>query len=210
MPLWSKRDALHLRRVLAAAGRVNSTDITELVLAAGDGNADALHGLFDAVYAELKRLAHRQLANAPNPTINTTGLVHETYLKLIRPESLKLKDRGHFFATAAKAMRQIVIDHARRRHAEKRGGPQVQVTAVDDEIDAGALDPETLINLHAAIGRLEALEPALCELVELRFFAGLSVEQVAELREVSTRTVLRDWRRARAFLFDSVHPAPPD
>ena len=183
---------------------MNSTDITELVLAAGDGNAEAMHGLFDAVYAELKRLAHRQLVNAPNPTINTTGLVHETYIKLIRPESLRLKDRGHFFATAAKAMRQIVIDHARRRHAEKRGGAQAQVTGIDDDVDAGALDPETLINLHAALARLHELEPGLSELVELRFFAGLSVEQVAELREVSTRTVLRDWRRARAFLFDSV------
>jgi RNA polymerase sigma factor (TIGR02999 family) len=189
---------------------VNSTDITELVLAAGDGDAAALHGLFDAVYAELKRLAHRQLANAPNPTIDTTGLVHETYIKLVRPESLKLKDRGHFFATAAKAMHQIVIDHARKRHAEKRGGAQVQVTAIDDDVDAGALDPETLINLHAALARLHALEPALSELVELRFFAGLSVEQVAELREVSTRTVLRDWRRARAFLFDSVQMAHGD
>lgn len=189
---------------------MNSSDITELVLAAGDGNAGALHGLFDAVYAELKRLAHRQLANAPNPTINTTGLVHETYLKLVRPSSLKLKDRGHFFATAAKAMRQIVIDHARRRHAEKRGGGFVQVTSVEDDADAGALDPETLINLHAALSRLSDIDPALAELVELRFFAGLSVEQVAELREVSARTVLRDWRRARAFLFDSVNQLPTD
>ena len=183
---------------------MNSNDITELVLAAGDGSAEALHGLFDAVYAELKRLAHRQLAGAPNPTINTTGLVHETYIKLIRPESLKLKDRGHFFATAAKAMRQIVVDHARRRHAEKRGGAQAQITDISDDLDAGALDPETLINLHSGLERLHALEPALSELVELRFFAGLSVEQVAELREVSTRTVLRDWRRARAYLFDAV------
>ncbi len=183
---------------------MKSSDITELVLAAGDGSAEALHGLFDAVYAELKRLAHRQLAGAPNPTINTTGLVHETYIKLTRPESLNLKDRGHFFATAAKAMRQIVIDHARRRHAEKRGGSQLHVTAIDDDADADALDPEALVNLNDALVRLGELEPALAELVELRFFAGLGVEQVAELREVSPRTVLRDWRRARAFLFDAV------
>jgi len=186
---------------------VDSADITELVRAAGDGSAAALHSLFDVVYAELKRLARRQLGNVANPTINTTGLVHEAYLKLTRAETLKLKDRGHFFAIAAKAMHQIVVDHARRRLAEKRGGALAQVTEIDDEIDANALDPETLINLHAALERLHALEPALSELVELRFFAGLSVEQVAELREVSTRTVLRDWRRARAFLFDSVHAA---
>ena len=184
-------------------------DVTELVHAAGAGDADALQQLFAALYDELKRLARSQLAHSVNPTINTTGLVHETYLKLINPGSLKLHDRSHFFATAAKAMRQIVIDHARRRHAEKRGGAGVQITTLtDSDADAGSLDPESLIHLDAALNQLHEMEPALAELVELRFFAGLSVEQVAELREVSTRTVIRDWRRARAYLFDTMH-APP-
>lgn len=181
-------------------------DITELVRAAGSGSAPALQSLFTALYDELKRLAHRQLADVANPTINTTGLVHEAYLKLVQPDSLRLNDRGHFFATAAKAMRQIVIDHARRRHAEKRGGANQQQATLSDDLDAGGLDPETLIHLDSALTQLHDMEPPLAELVELRFFAGLSVEQVADLRDISARTVIRDWRRARAFLFDTVRP----
>jgi len=178
-------------------------DITALVHAAGDGDRTALRELFAAVYEDLKRLAHRQLAAGANPTINTTGLVHETYLKLVNPRELKLNDRGHFFATAAKAMRQIIVDHARRRLAEKRGGAMQPVT-LDAEANVDALDAHELVHLDDALARLQQLEPRLSELVELRFFAGLSVEQVAELREVAPRTVLRDWRRARAWLFDSM------
>jgi len=182
-------------------------DVTELVHAAGDGDTAALRRLFAAVYEELKRLARGQLARGANATINTTGLVHETYLKLIKTNSLRLNDRSHFFTTAACAMRQIVIDHARRRQAEKRGGKEIPITTVTDHADTGALDPETLIHLDNALAKLQSLDAEAARLVELRFFAGLSVEQVAELRGVSPRTVLRDWRRARAFLFDSLHPA---
>jgi RNA polymerase sigma factor (TIGR02999 family) len=181
-------------------------DVTELVLAAGSGDAQALRRLFATVYDELKLIAHRQLASGGNATINTTGLVHETYLKLVQPDRLRLNDRGHFFAMAGRAMRQIVVDHARRRIAEKRGGVAEPVT-LDERFTADSLDPNELIHLDDALGRLQRLEPRLAELVELRFFAGLSVEQVAELREVATRTVIRDWRRARAFLFDSVQTA---
>lgn len=182
------------------------SDVTDLVLAAGGGDAEALRRLFATVYDELKLLAHRQLASSGNATINTTGLVHETYLKLVQPANLRLNDRGHFFATAARAMRQVVVDHARRRLAEKRGGAADPVT-LDERFAADTLDPNELIHLDDALGRLQELEPRLAELVELRFFAGLSVEQVAELRDVAPRTVIRDWRRARAFLFDSVHIA---
>lgn len=191
---------------------MSTADVTELVHAAGNGDSAALQELFAAVYGELKRLASRQLADQPSPTINTTGLVHETYLKLVKPDSLRLKDRGHFFATAAKAMRQIIIDHARRRQADKRGGGNVQITALTDSAeaaDANALDADSLIHLDAALVRLHDMDAPLAELVELRFFAGLSVEQVAALRDVSTRTVIRDWRRARAFLFDAVN-SPTD
>ncbi|HEX6834724.1 MAG TPA: ECF-type sigma factor [Rudaea sp.] len=181
-------------------------DVTALVLAAGGGDADALRRLFAAVYDELKRLAHRQLAANANATVDTTGLVHETYLKLTQPERLRLNDRGHFFATAARAMRQILVDQARRRLAGKRGGAGVAVT-LEDGIGAEALDPEELVHLDDALARLQQLEPRLAELVELRFFAGLPVERIAELRGVASRTVIRDWRRARAFLFDSVQTA---
>ncbi len=181
-----------------------ASDITALVHAAGAGDRDALQSLFSAVYSEIKYLARRQLAAQHNATLDTTGLVHEAYLKLIQPESLVLRDRAHFFAIAAKAMRQIVIDHARRRAADKRGGNAVHVVTDSDLLEPAGLDPETLTRLDSALNQLQALEPRLAELVEQRFFAGLSVEQIAELREVATRTVIRDWRKARAYLFDAV------
>jgi RNA polymerase sigma factor (TIGR02999 family) len=102
-------------------------------------------------------------------------------------------------------MRQIVVDFARRRHADKRGGVAAQLVTLNDDAAADPLDPLQLIHLDGAMNQLNALDPRLSELVELRFFAGLSVEQVAELRDVAPRTVIRDWRRARAFLFDSVN-----
>ncbi len=185
-----------------------ATDITGLVHAAGNGDRAALQDLFAAVYGEIKRLAHCQLAHNAQPTLNTTGLVHEAYLKLIQPDGLLLRDRAHFFAVAARAMRQIVVDHARRRQADKRGGATPQQVTLDENSSSDSLDPETLNRLDSALSQLQHLEPRLAELVEMRFFAGLSVVQVAELREVTPRTVLRDWRRARAYLFDSVRTAP--
>jgi RNA polymerase sigma factor (TIGR02999 family) len=182
-------------------------DLTTLLKVAGDGQAAAMDQLFAEVYDQLKRLARRELASGPNPTLNTTGLVHELYLKLTLPDTLLLRDRGHFFAVAARAMRQIVIDHARRRHAEKRGGLQTAVT-LDDSMAAESLDVLNLIHLDTALDRLQTLEPKLAELVELRYFAGLSIEQIAGLRGVTTRTIGRDWRKARAFLFDAVNSQP--
>ena len=184
-----------------------ASDITALVHAAGDGDRAALKALFAAVYTEIKRLARRQLAGNPQPTLDTTGLVHEAYLKLVQPNALILRDRAHFFAIAAKAMRQIVIDHARRRTAGKRGGNALHIVTITDISGNDALDPETLTRLDTALTQLQDLEPRLAELVEMRFFAGLSVEEVAELRDVAPRTVIRDWRRARAYLFDAVGTA---
>lgn len=175
-------------------------DITELVQAAGAGDSQALQALFATLYGELKTLAHRQLAAAANPTINTTGLVHETYLKLIQPKSLKLNDDAHFFAIAARAMRQVIVDHARKRQTEKRGRDVPALPLLDEDSAVDAFDCAELIHLDSALKRLQDVEPGLAELVELRFFAGLTVEQVAHLRNMTTRTVVRDWRRARAFL----------
>jgi RNA polymerase sigma factor (TIGR02999 family) len=184
-----------------------ASDITALVHAAGDGDRAALKALFTSVYDEIKRLARRQLVGSSQSTLDTTGLVHEAYLKLVQPNALILRDRAHFFAIAAKAMRQIVIDHARRRSAGKRGGDVIHIVTITEISANDALDPETLTRLDTALTQLANLEPRLAELVEMRFFAGLSVEQVAELREVAPRTVIRDWRRARAYLFDAVRPA---
>ena len=183
------------------------SDVTALIQAAGSGDATAVQRLFVRVYAELKQVAHKQLGGAGS-TLNTTGLVHEAYLKLVRPESLNLESRAHFFALAAKAMRQIVIDHARARVAEKRGGDEVKLIALDEAI--GMVDPELtpdeLLRLDRALSALAIEEPRLSELVEMRFFAGLAVADIAALRDVSERTLNRDWRRAKAHLHSSLYP----
>jgi RNA polymerase sigma factor (TIGR02999 family) len=166
-------------------------------------STDADH-LFQVLYAELRSAARRQLARGrPGETLNTTALVHEAYLKLIQSDATSWNDRGHFFALAARAMRQIAIDHARRAAAEKRGGEVVVVPL--DHFDVPDLSrPGDLLVLEQALSRLEAVDFELARLVELRFYAGLSVEETAEALGVSPRTVKRDWRKARAFLFDAI------
>ncbi len=173
-------------------------------LPSGIDESARLQTIFSSVYAELKRVAHRQLLANSNSTLHTTDLVHETYLKLIRPDSVDLSDRLHFFRLAARAMRQILVDHARARQAAKRGGALLRDATLDEDSSSDGINPEDLIHLDNALSQLQQTEPKLGELVELRYFAGLSVEQVAELQLVTPRTVLRDWRRARIFLFDLV------
>lgn len=160
--------------------------------------------LFQALYAELRSAARRQLARGrPGDTLNTTALVHEAYLKLIRAGESRWRDRGHFFALAARAMRQIAIDHARRASTEKRGGAVVVMSL--DALDVPDLSrADDLLLLEEALERLEAVDPDLARLVELRFYAGLTVEETAEALAVSSRTVKRDWRKAKAFLFDAL------
>ncbi|WP_379989345.1 ECF-type sigma factor [Dokdonella soli] len=184
-------------------------EITALIEAAGSGDATALQALFARVYAELKLLARKQLASSFGHTLNTTGLVHETYLKLAQPDGRPLHGRAHFFALAAKAMRQIVIDHARARSTEKRGGQNLHVVELSEA--TGIVDPELgpdeLMRLDRALTQLDNDEPRLAELVELRFFAGLNISDIATLQAVSERTLNRDWRRAKALLYAALHPA---
>ncbi len=184
-------------------------EVTALILAAGSGEAAAVQALFNRVYAELKQVAHRQLAASAGHTLDTTGLVHETYLKLAQAEPVAhdLKGRAHFFALAAKAMRQIVIDHARARITDKRGGVQAQMVELDAAADVASDDfgPDALLRLERALLQLEVDEPRLANLIDLRFFACLSNTEIATLRDVNERTVLRDWRRARAHLYDALY-----
>lgn len=182
-------------------------DVTGLIRASGNGDAEVLKTLFTRVYAELKQIARKQLAGTPS-TLNTTGLVHEVYLKLVRPQGVDLHGRAHFFALAAKAMRQIVIDHARARLTEKRGGDNGQMASLDEaaDIPSSELNPDELLRLDRALSKLESDEPRLAELVELRFFGGLAVADIAVLRAVSERTLNRDWRRAKAHLHASLYP----
>jgi RNA polymerase sigma factor (TIGR02999 family) len=184
--------------------RADPADVTELLEAIEAGDRRAFDRLFERVYGELKRIARRELAGAARPeTLNTTALVHETYAKLARGERWSTTDRAHFLALTARAMRQVLVDHARARLRRKRGGGAFALTL--DEIEVPIAEKaEELVALDEALDRLEAADPTLARLVEQRFFAGLSVEEIAGLRAVSDRTVKRHWRMARAFLFDEL------
>lgn len=178
-------------------------EITGLLAALRDGDRGALDRLFPLVYAELHDRAHRQLARRrPGETLSTTALVHEAYLKLTDSARQTYQDRSHFFAVASRAMRQILVDYARRMTAAKRGGGQA-VSLDPDQL--GSPDrAEELLALDEALARLEVLDERLARNVEMRFFGGLSVEETAEALGVSPRTVKRDWRKARAFLFEAI------
>ncbi len=181
-----------------------AAEITELLRAIDGGDASASGRLFERVYAELRKIARRQLRSVPQAeTLSTTALVHEAYLKLSGDARWSTRDRFHFFALTAQAMRQVLIDHARKRTRQKRGGRQVALTLEEVELPVAERAAE-LVALDGALAKLEQADPELARLVEWRFFGGLSVEEIAELLAVSDRTVKRHWRLARAFLFQEL------
>ena len=182
---------------------MSSGDITQLLLSLRGGRRDALDQLLPLVYEQLRSMARSRLPRSPGQTLSTTALVHEAYLKLFDRTRLTVNDRRHFFSVAAMAMRQIVVDHARRRLAQKRGGGMQRV---DLERDPLAVEDRTaeIVSLDDALRRLNEVDARLARVVELRFFGGLSVEETAEVLEVDPRTVKRDWRKARALLYRSL------
>lgn len=162
--------------------------------------------MFARVYDEVRRIAHGQIARLIDgqAILNTTAVVHEAYLKLVRSPALAWEDRGHFYAVAATAMRQVLLNHARSRRAKKRGGGAVEAWSSTSDLAADAgVDTriERFLELDAALTKLRAADERLAQVVDLRFFAGLSVEETAAALGVTDRTVKRDWRMARAFLF---------
>ncbi|HWS25303.1 MAG TPA: ECF-type sigma factor [Xanthomonadales bacterium] len=178
-------------------------EITLLLVDARKGSAPAQERLYAHVYRELHRLAERQL-RGDREHGGATSLVHEAFFKLSRAPT-EFNDRQHFFATAARAMRQILIDRARERQAERRGGG-VRAQTLDGvalEVSAGGHDEE-LLALNQALDQLAAFDPRLAQVVEMRFFGGLELSEIAPLLDVSERTLKRDWRRARAFLYQTL------
>jgi RNA polymerase sigma factor (TIGR02999 family) len=180
--------------------------ITAALAELRQGDRSAMDRLLPLVYDELRRRAHRQLARGRPATLSTTGLVHETYLKLVESQGARWEDRDHFFGVASRAMRSVVVDYARRRGAQKRGGPARRV-----DLDEGLLrieqDAAEILAVHEALERLADLDPRLAHMVELRFFGGLSVEETASVLEVAERTVKRDWAKARTLLYQMLHEA---
>jgi len=177
-------------------------EVTRLLAAARAGDAAASGRLFELVYDDLRRLAARHVRGARNAGPSATSLVHEAFLRLNRRDELPYADRTHFFAVASRAMRQIVIDEARSRSAGKRGGGQANLDLDELQVAAPASPVEELLAIHDALTALEREEPRLAEVVEWHFFGGLTFGEIAEARGVSERTVLRDWRAARALLHD--------
>jgi RNA polymerase sigma factor (TIGR02999 family) len=175
--------------------------ITAVLLAYQKGTPGALDELFELVYPQLRLIARRQLSRGrpDGPVLDTTGLVHEAYFKLVDPTQVGWRDRNHFFAIAARAMRQVIVDCARERSRLKRGAgrPHLDLDERQIAIDAHV---EQLLAVNEALERLEAEEPRLLRIVECRYFAGYTEEETAEALAISTRTVERDWLRAKAWL----------
>lgn len=178
-------------------------EVTQLLTAWRDGDPAAFDRLVPMVYDELRAIAHRYIRREQlGYTLQTTALVHEAYLKLMGGGEVDWQDRQHFFAVCAQVMRHLLVDRARARLAAKRGGDAVQVT-----LDGKAVDPEVdadLLTLHEALEKLEELDQRKARIVELRYFAGLSVEEVADVMALSPITIKREWQKAKAFLFSEI------
>ncbi len=174
--------------------------VTRLCREAARDDRDAMDALVDHVYATLRRMANRQMGGERSDhTLSPTALVHEAYLRLVDQNQLDWRDRAHFYAVAARLMRRVLIDHARRRLAGKRGGGAVRVT-LNEEVAGAVASPEALLELDRALDNLESLSPRQRQVVEMRFFGGMTHEEVAEVVGVSVPTVRRDWRLAQAWL----------
>lgn len=175
-----------------------SPSVTALLHAAGAGDRRAFDELYDLVYEELRRLAHRVRTGRAGETLNTTALVHEAYVKLLPAQDLDWSDRAHFFRVAARAMRQVLVNAAEQRMAQKRGGGQIAVRF--DERVHRPVEEEKIVELDRALRQLERMDQRQARVVECRFFAGLTVDETAQVLGVSAPTIKRDWRVARAWL----------
>jgi RNA polymerase sigma factor (TIGR02999 family) len=177
------------------------SDITALLMAWSDGRSEALDALMPKVYADLRRVAagymRREAAGHP---LQPTALVHEAYVRLVDQKHVQWRNRAHFFGVAANLMRRILVDHARRRRADKRGGDWERVTLVGDEAIAESRKEIDVLALHEALERLAAFDPQQARIVELRYFGGLTIDETAEVLGISAATIVREWTIAKAWL----------
>lgn len=190
-------------RTLEKTDRPHSSNITELLLAWGDGDADALDKLIPIVYQELHRLAaHYMRKENAGHTLQTTALVNEAYCRLI-DQKAKIQSRSQFFGIAANLMRRILIDHARAHARSKRGG-HPETVSLDEAAIVSQPKAAELISIDEALTRLNEIDPSKSRIVEMKFFGGLTTEEIAEVQKVSSRTVEREWRKARAWLYREI------
>jgi len=178
-----------------------SSQITALLVAWKAGDGEALQRLISVVYPEMRKIARVHLARrSGGQTFESAALANEAYLRLIRAKGLECKDRAHFFAVCAQIIRRVLVDHARNRRRIKRGGGAVEVT-LDEAFLPTRIDAIDVLALDEALESLSRIDARKCRVVELRFFGGLSVEESAEVLQVSPETVMRDWKMARAWLY---------
>jgi RNA polymerase sigma factor (TIGR02999 family) len=194
-------------QIAAGTRPADPEEVNQLLADWSHGDCAALEKLTPLVYRELRRLAHRYMeGQRPNHTLQTTALVNEAYLRLADQKRANFTSRSHFFAVAAKAMRQILVNHAKASQRQKRGGGAAKL-----ELDEAALispeQPREILDLNEALERLATLDSRKAQVVELRYFGGLKQEEIAEVLKISTVTVRRDWVFARAWLYSELHSA---
>jgi RNA polymerase sigma-70 factor, ECF subfamily len=200
-PVGERMDQRHQSRDIA------SVDVTALLDELAQGKTGAANHLIPAVYDELRRMADRYMRRErEGHTLQTTALVHEAYMKLVGQRSVNWQGRAHFFAVAAQIMRRLLVDHARSRLRDKRGGGQ-PVMALDEALVFAPEQSPALVELDGALKRLAELDPRQAHIVELRFFGGLTVEEAAEVLGVSPKTVKREWSVAKAWLHGELKAA---
>lgn len=193
---------------MQASGDAPRGDVTSLFVSWRHGDAAAFDALFSALYGELRVLAHRQaMREQRDDTLRTTALVNEAYLRLVDGERLAVGDRGHFLALAARVMRNVLVDRARERGRQKRGG-ELRRVELDDELAGTSPAASDVLAVDAALERLARLDARQAEVAHMRVFGGMTVEEVAEVLGVSTPTIKRDWRKARMFLLHELNLGP--
>jgi len=176
-------------------------DISEVLRASNDGDEDTINRILPLVYDELRRQAHHFLRlERPGHTLQTTALIHEAYIKLIEQRNVGWENRSHFFAISARMMRHILVDYARTKHRRKRGGHAEHIPLEEAVLPGRDMQRVDMLALDEALERLAEIDPQQARIVEMRYFAGMSVAEIAEVLEVSKSTVSRDWNVARAWL----------
>lgn len=185
-------------------------DVTQLLVEWGNGDQTALETLIPLVYDELHRVARRYMRReSPGHTLQTSALVNEAFLRLVDQRSVRWQNRAHFFSVAARLMRRILVDHARARARVKRGGGAFKISLGDATV--AVHEPEAgIVEIDEALARLSNVDPRKAQIVEMKFFGGLTTEEVAEVLQVTPRTVEREWRKARAWLFLAIGDGETD
>ncbi|MGP0097360.1 MAG: ECF-type sigma factor [Terriglobales bacterium] len=198
------REAVALGALLRGGSQLREADvgsaISSLIVAAEQGDKRASEALFTVLYSELHRLAKRELARPGlQVTLSATTLLHEAYLDMAARDGPSFPDQARFMGYAARVMRGLIIDHARERHAQKRGG-LFEITSLDTEAMENAVSHRELVRISETLDELGKVEPALAEIIDLKFFCGFSFAEIGAMRDVSERTVQRDWEKARIYL----------